>query len=290
MDTPISSGHDHVLVLPSQTGALEPQCPTQNLLDIIRDLNRGFSGAAGELRGELIQECDLVRGPRIHEHEIRVEKFVSSDGGSVKHALFGVNGDRHDPVRDAADFPAERHGRDHGVEDGAVVADEEDAGIIPTGIHRNVKRATRGVGLCTRRPSWKMTGLRRCFVGNGSDLNGGLFVISDENAGFLHKPSGTPGFHIQFRSKNHIGAEKVLSKVLHHNPRIGSDNIPFPARIEHLPSLRINILGVKLGQHGPGHDLNVFDLEPREGDEDEGLNSHGFRHEYVKEVDKWDRH
>lgn len=40
----------------------------------------------------------------------------------------------------------------------------------PMGIQRKVRRATRGLGLWTNRPSWKMIGLKSLFLATGSHL------------------------------------------------------------------------------------------------------------------------
>ena len=81
---PIIPTKQHVLILPSQSSALKTQHITQHFLHIVRNLNRRFpTNLTAHLLRQPVQKSHLVRGPRIHEKEVRVPDLDPTHGRAV---------------------------------------------------------------------------------------------------------------------------------------------------------------------------------------------------------------
>lgn len=113
------------------------------------------------------------------------------------------------------------------------------------------------------------------------------FVLPNKNSRTANEASCSASKSRNLSPQNHISSEKVLEKSFHHNPRVGSENAPLSARREHPPRLRVQILGVKLGQHGTCHRLDVGDPHAGESGEDEDFDSGRLGDEVVKDAGEW---
>ncbi|GER55815.1 ubiquitin-protein ligase 7 [Striga asiatica] len=151
--------------------------------------------------------------------------------------------------------------------------------IMPSGIHRKVMRAIKGVGLCTKRPSWNIIGDKSSFLGSGAAQIGQTWpefphdlhplVGPDEHARFPHEARGPARARLLQLSPEHpIRAQILLTKMLHHDPRARGHHALPTERVENAPCVGIHVLRVKPWQNRPGRELDFTDFEAREGDED----------------------
>ncbi len=85
-----------VLILASEVGTLEPEWIRKHLLDVIGDFMAAFpTRTASHLRGQLLQEADLVAGSRIHEEEDGIQALPTTGSSAMKQLDFDVHGHRH---------------------------------------------------------------------------------------------------------------------------------------------------------------------------------------------------
>ena len=106
-DAAVGPGEYAVLLLARYGGALEAELAAERLLDVVGHLAGRLAAAASELLGQLVQEGDLVRRPRVHEEEVGVHELEAPHGGAVEHALLGVDRHRHDAVGELGEERAE---------------------------------------------------------------------------------------------------------------------------------------------------------------------------------------
>ncbi|KAF7845393.1 Glycerol-3-phosphate 2-O-acyltransferase 6 [Senna tora] len=185
--------------------------------------------------------------------------------------------------------------------------------MIPIGSHRKVKRATSGVGLCTKRPSWKMIGLKSLFLGSGSHLvlvmvslavsksHIGqvitpkllyyhlLLVLTNKHTGLSDEPGGPARVrNVELGPEHPVGAEECLGEGLDHDAGAGGDNVALAEGVEDAPRVGVDVLGVEAWEDGAGDEVDVAEFEAGEGEEDEGLDGESFGDEEVGEVDEGD--
>lgn len=95
----VVASKQQILILPCKFSTFEPQNSTDHLLNVISHLKRSLATTVyRHFFGQTVQESGLVARSGVHEEEVRIPEFHTSNCRPVEHPLLAVHGHRHDPV------------------------------------------------------------------------------------------------------------------------------------------------------------------------------------------------